>query len=575
MNGTAGIGIFFVNLPAVRRGRTLFTHGFLRLQSCGRPQIMASLHLRLVQPVKEKGMKTRAWHPLSRSLGSQHGSALLGAIALSIVFGMMAMGYLQVTTNAANDEQQALIDLRAFYAAESGLQMGTRWVREGGNFDQTQMMGEGASLTDVIPNLTINQFPVQVNIVRQGSGVLVQATAQSRPRLGYDKLVSWLARQKTGGYYGTFINDIATTNTEGFISTIFEGPFHSNSPIFLAQGALFGVGISSMFKGPVTVANDPDPTRHFTDGVMSSGDYGGYGTSSATGNNYDFGIYYKTGTAPVMDKAFSSTYAHSQPPQTMNFNTAGCNVVVLPPTLLSGEALEQPNTRPTLEFYVESGVGRYRFYGSGGGAVQAAGTIPDNCILYAPNAHLNVQGTVKGKVTVVSDMGKSIFPTGDLVYDGFTYSDAAPNHGLAADNPNLIALKSGKDIGFGPNSYNPASGAVGKEDIKMQFLTAQLVMMEGSGSHVWMTKNHSAEFDPTKYANGYAFKAIGSRSMGSYMYFKDQGVASGRTVDFFYDTRLSNNVNAPGFRGFSTTLPSGQTLWSLFYSGWQSRNITG
>ena len=56
------------------------------------------------------------------------GSALIGAIAISILMAIAGIGFLQVTSSGLNNDTAALEDLKALCAAESGANMGVRWL---------------------------------------------------------------------------------------------------------------------------------------------------------------------------------------------------------------------------------------------------------------------------------------------------------------------------------------------------------------------------------------------------------------------------------------------------------------
>jgi hypothetical protein len=121
-------------------------------------------------------------------LGNQSGAALIGAIALSILLGIMAMGYMQLAANAFNQGVLSLHNDDSFNAAESGLLLGTSWLKS--NYDQIDLLAEDAALTDIIPLLKIGGVGVQVDVVRTHDGARIEAWARDHGSLGYDKIVS-------------------------------------------------------------------------------------------------------------------------------------------------------------------------------------------------------------------------------------------------------------------------------------------------------------------------------------------------------------------------------------------------
>jgi Tfp pilus assembly protein PilX len=121
---------------------------------------------------------------------SQSGSALVGAVVISVILTFMAVGYLQVSTSVSNDESQTLKDAKAFYAAEAGMDMGYTWLKTSTNFNQTTALSTGGIINNIIPNLQVNGVTVQVDLVKGASNVTVRSTAQTSSMLHYNKVVS-------------------------------------------------------------------------------------------------------------------------------------------------------------------------------------------------------------------------------------------------------------------------------------------------------------------------------------------------------------------------------------------------
>jgi hypothetical protein len=127
---------------------------------------------------------------LQNRLQSQTGSALLGAVVLSIILTFMVLGYLQVAVSISNNESAALNDAKAFYAAEAGMYLGLEWLNVPSNYSQTTNLGNGASIDSVVHNFSLNGFSAHVDIIKAGANVTIRSTVASRSVLGYDKVIS-------------------------------------------------------------------------------------------------------------------------------------------------------------------------------------------------------------------------------------------------------------------------------------------------------------------------------------------------------------------------------------------------
>jgi hypothetical protein len=64
-----------------------------------------------------------------RFVRSRRGSALVGVVSLATIMAITSVGLLQVAGTAVNNEIASLEETRAFWAAESGLQLAAQSVR--------------------------------------------------------------------------------------------------------------------------------------------------------------------------------------------------------------------------------------------------------------------------------------------------------------------------------------------------------------------------------------------------------------------------------------------------------------
>ena len=128
---------------------------------------------------------------LMRAASDISGSTLIGVVALSIILSITAIGLIMVVTSSSRNETIALNDTRAFLAAESGLLFGAEWINDSTNWwGVVEPLDSHVTIPNVIPDLNINNFDVQVDIVTTFAGVIINSKAQSLDKIGYYKIVS-------------------------------------------------------------------------------------------------------------------------------------------------------------------------------------------------------------------------------------------------------------------------------------------------------------------------------------------------------------------------------------------------
>ena len=142
----------------------------------------------------------------------------------------------------------------AFFAAESGLLMGAAWLTEESAWASFNPLVEGAVREDVIPNLVVNDFNVQVDMMKIDSGVRIRSTAISYSKLGYNKLLCQDAEPDGAAPFDTTAFDYAiicdgTFDFKG-CGSISAQPgsnayMHSNSDLDIGGNASANLDITS------------------------------------------------------------------------------------------------------------------------------------------------------------------------------------------------------------------------------------------------------------------------------------------------------------------------------------------
>ncbi len=514
------------------------------------------------------------------------GSALVGVVTITVLMSIGILSYMGVTRNTIDHEITAYNDARALVAAESGLLVGTRWLRETGNWDN---LSDSSVLFDGL----IEGVAVKVTAIRSGNTVELQSDA-SIESLTYKKRISWELNRQALPHVGTFINNMMSggspgngNGNDGFNNITFDGPFHMNSSIILASG---GGEVAVAFKGPVTVYNKTQTGAEyeFKNGhsVFTTGDWGNHGVSLNTGNDYTFGIHLnpssKTGDdlTNKFDQCFEKSFTHSQ-------DSLYIDEITHDSIRLSDWHTPEANFRPTLKFKADGSADYY--YGT-----NKKDSIPEavlnNRIIMA-NGDLNVLGTYQGKITVKAS--GNIYPTGELVAKGFDaksvfekYDSAKKNqrhfntfnsegnYGLGLDNPNMLALVSDSNIVFTDQWLHPDSGksvsVSGNADAgNTLYINATIVAK--NGSHLWLKSNGSTLGNGDKV--GYdRMRLIGSRILDDWVapYWKG-GNNANSFIGFYYDRRLEAGEYAPGME---QTLKSKGSTGELFKlsKAWKESN---
>lgn len=125
-----------------------------------------------------------------KAVKNRSGSSLVGVVILSIVMSFTATGLLIVASNGMQDEAIFYDNDRAFLAAESGLYMGAAWLKDDDVRASFDPLADGAIIEDVLPDMMVNGFDVQVDITRTENGALVSSTAISNGKIGFNKVIS-------------------------------------------------------------------------------------------------------------------------------------------------------------------------------------------------------------------------------------------------------------------------------------------------------------------------------------------------------------------------------------------------
>lgn len=500
---------------------------------------------------------------------NKKGSALIGAIALAAILTITATAFLHVASNASINEALSMDNDQAFFAAESGLLLGARWLRH-----QNPFPDPGQTLTP-FQSLALNEHWVDVTVTIVATTTTPSATITAvvyndkttknngtfMKRLSY----SGVTQQKIWDYAHFF--NTAPNVWAGFNYRLFDGPMHVNEAI-----SIFTQDYVKC-TDRVTVANEID-------------DFWDYGDGTHHGNNYDYGVnmnnpYSGMTHIETLDLIFQDEYLANQdkivvPADFMNLAsdllTSGLNKIALPPSIEGGELAR--HYRPTLRFN-NDGTALYSYRNGAVNDSVNIGSVNDQIIISRNN--INVHGTVNGNTTLVTPYGKSIFIVGDLVYNGYTPDAANPEYGgIPSDNTNALGLVSGKHIVF----HHEYVKEYGGDEVTVQGSMFGLDQLHVNGSLIALMEKTTApgKYKGTEFWNksctyAYDYYFTGNHLLCEYDDPATSGDVNSGANDTYYrwDRRFMDGILPYGFPSMSLLQTEGKlTLISL--GAWTEEN---
>ncbi|MBN1129882.1 MAG: hypothetical protein JXA71_12895 [Chitinispirillaceae bacterium] len=461
-------------------------------------------------------------------LRSEKGSALVGAVAFSIILFIASLGYLQVVASSRNNETTAYWDDRAFTAAESGLNLGVRWLsqQEPSGVQQTPFSMFNSPLQVYADNF--GGIPVSVAIFFSGDNAEITSTATSG-MLTYKKQLS--RRMTHSGLYGVYLENIwqFNGNTNGIRKLTWDGPTHFNSPIMVGNP---GTGNNPVFKGRVTLYNYIPNTFTKVNGGFGTGHFD---------NDYNWGVDDDPSNAfwtpATLDEVFLSTYnPHADRVASFLDQSTAISLSLNP-------------ADSSLTFGVDPNGSPFYQYSDGAGVSQKV-NYSGNQLLRIVNKGVSVSGTVKGQVTVYTDPGYRIYVPGNLVYDGFQPSwlpiggpqNTAEIETFVNNSSTILGLYSGADI-------RVAEGT--------PYVTAQLFAVN---------TNQTVTFDNDQ-SQQTQFTLFGSLA-ANHFWDIDQGNQQA-TFNHVWDSRP---LSAPGL-GFKRFNENNEVVFNLRNGTWSESNF--
>lgn len=516
--------------------------------------------------------------PQFQVVSGENGSALVVALAFSIVMAIVGSGLMLLSGDSVRHEGAAFENDKTFLAAESGLLIGNRWLKDTVNWNNYNQYGKSLIYAGVI-----NGVNDTVRLVLLPDSQLELQSDATGNELGFIKRISWGVKRIVSPNPGVFINNLdngqKTVGQGGLNNVWIDGPFHSNTPIYLSAVSNSKADGASVYF----VNGDVSVYYHNESEWFENGDKGGYGVGQS--GDYNHGIYVKSGqsmgdtnVAKKLDYTFQKHYGYGD---SLWMDTVSRTDIVLPVNTSS-------TNRAILHYDTVSGVGKATYVYYAGGTKKDTTYTVNNRVFRARNA-VSVLGIVKGQTTLVTDSGCNIYPVGDLTYADFmpdanSYYDNynnANNYGVgtvAGGNTNVLALVSGADIHFedgNKQQYNASTKSLSDAaNNATMYLTASLIAIRKGHGLMWDTKNMTGVSKDMMQNNfNYTLRAIGSRTIDNFFnYMGGGGTNANSKIRFFVDTRLLNNFSAPGVPGFKSKGTGGEGLFTL-KTDWREQNI--
>jgi Tfp pilus assembly protein PilX len=545
------------------------------------------------------------------SLQSRRGSALVGVVAISILMGIAAVGYLSVSGSSVNHEAAALDDAKALNAAESGLFIGTCWLSDQQNWNLIQ--ANAAGIVAHVYSGSLRGMDISVEVIR-GTAVDTVCSVASDPRapqlrnLSYKKQLTWTATTTPAPNTSTIIDKILTggkggsNNNDGFTNMKFDGPLHSNMPIVLSQGSKPGTPSEVRFvNGKVTVHNKTDLLPfNLKDPFNEANDpnyahYGHYGTNYY--NNYDFGVcqHNSNTNAADLDKNFSSVYVHSQDSLYLDiaYGTEDANFKAA-----QAQAISDPNPKHAgmIETLVFSGSSADYYYYDKTLKNWNMVTVPNlGGALLVSDHDINIYGSLSTNTTLITRPGSNadISIVGEITNTGFAPDNAkindldnSSNYGLSGNA--LLTVISDDQIKMLDSWKSPPNWTIGSgwhhTDANSTLLANSTILEDGK-----MRVNKDGQPYPDFYVNGVfisknqmvmnsanhgnELRMLGSRSIGEYARDTWQSGGSFHSK-LLYDKRLMGALAPAGVTiNVMTSGPGGNARLVLNLSAWKEKNI--
>lgn len=357
----------------------------------------------------------------------QRGSSLVAAVFLALIFAVSGVTYLIVIRQTGELEHDALRDIQAIYAAESGLLVATRLLNQSG-------LPSAAQTWIILPSarVQVNGLWVDAEAVEPSSSSSFWSGSSSSLAFKSKKVN---ARAYTDSLDGTFLKRISWTIHErsAFDYGFFAGGMGSNGNKEIC-GQLYYGNVYFSAKGSKLNL------------VCSNQDYG-------CSKFYEtVAIVAPRGVKDHVDCPLDANIYNGQDP--------------LHQELLS--EIHVPDSYQNLAANLRSSVSTNKIILTGTGVLQFNGdkavwsgtgaTFDIEGKVFIAAGDISVQGTVQGKATVVAGLEHKLTISDDLLYTDHFYnssaSGATPPVGVSSGSGSYLGLVSDGGIEFN-NATDP------------------------------------------------------------------------------------------------------------------------
>lgn len=112
--------------------------------------------------------------PQARTSASERGVALLGAIAVIVILGLITLAFVAQMTAHRQTASTPVRSLKAFYISEGALEIGKKYI-----FDQQGVSPAWAPVTDLFVDEPLGEGTFSLNIYWEDSSTFASFTASA------------------------------------------------------------------------------------------------------------------------------------------------------------------------------------------------------------------------------------------------------------------------------------------------------------------------------------------------------------------------------------------------------------
>ncbi len=501
---------------------------------------------------------------LGKLLGSHSGSAIITALVMGVVFSIVALAFVRLTTRCVQISQRDIEAVKCYWANEGFVRLMLRALTldpgQNGMPERMQVLAIDLSSADLPSGIALNHYPMSSAAIRvEWAGFAPGTPAHSRQVGTYNVECSMPLRTGSGSVkYVTRIDSIVVKSIQRY--SFFEDTTAADS-VFWRE---FVVNGDYHCNGIIRLAEDMTGGERVKGKATTSGQVGAPDSSQTNSyvDPYNMGIIianHGLGSDEDWLKERFPEYGHVGEIQTDIVHPDSFMVDYLKSS--TGDTVKDP---VAIEL-TTSGVNYYR---KTAGAWQSLTNPQTSDTLVKTWNSATVWGSMTGRRTIVTRTGQDIVIGGQIQVAG----------GTTLGNPNALALVSGKDV-LVPGNFNCTVGTTVKQDYDFTAHSKTLVQASLFCKNGGLRVN-IGELQSKAYAALDSLLIEGSvmvRQDVDKIWQFDDGQYAGLKCIYSRDARYYNNeIALPGIK-FPKAVDEEQSgtsyMWILATGKWRSRLV--